>query len=163
MKKTKQHNLTLSIKEYQCIENLKKNYENSRAVSIEALKIVQKKLGWVSSQAISEIARLLNISSSDVEEVATFYNQIFLSPVGKNIIRYCDSVVCYITGYEEIKNYLEQLLKIKSGETTYDKKFTLLPTCCLGNCDKAPSMMINEDIYSRVLLKNIKPILEKYK
>lgn len=145
------------------IENQKKYYENFRSISIEALKIVQKKRGWICDQAIYAIAEILKINPSDVEGVATFYSQIFRQPVGRNIIRYCDSVVCFLTGYQEIKITLENLLQVKNGETTKDNKFTLLPVCCLGNCDKGPTMMINEDTYSCLTPESIPYILELYK
>lgn len=145
------------------IENQKKYYENFRSISIEALKIVQKKRGWICDQAIYAIAEILKINPSDVEGVATFYSQIFRQPVGRNIIRYCDSVVCFLTGYQEIKITLENLLQVKNGETTKDNKFTLLPVCCLGNCDKGPTMMINEDTYSCLTPASIPYILELYK
>ncbi|WAI03411.1 NADH-quinone oxidoreductase subunit NuoE [Buchnera aphidicola] len=153
----------LTNEEISEIENQKKYYENYRAISIEALKIVQKKRGWVSDQAIYAIAKILKINPSEVEGVATFYSQIFRQPVGRNIIRYCDSVVCFITGYQNIKMTLENCLNIKKGETTKDNKFTLLPVCCLGNCDKSPTIMINEDTYSFVTKESIKNLLESYK
>lgn len=95
--------------------------------------------------------------------MATFYSQIFRQPVGRNIIRYCDSVVCFLTGYQKIKITLEKYLKIKIGETTEDKRFTLLPVCCLGNCDKGPTIMINEDTYSLLTPESIPCLLESYK
>ncbi|WP_254302033.1 NADH-quinone oxidoreductase subunit NuoE [Buchnera aphidicola] len=153
----------LTDEEINEIQNQKKYYENSRAIVIEALKIVQKKRGWISDQAIYAISKILKINPSDVEGVATFYSQIFRQPVGRNIIRYCDSVVCFLTGYEAIKSALEDYLKIKIGETTKDNRFTLLPVCCLGNCDKSPTIMINEDTYSFLTPESIPCLLESYK
>ncbi|QFQ32003.1 NADH-quinone oxidoreductase subunit NuoE [Buchnera aphidicola] len=153
----------LSTHEINEIENQKKYYENYKAVAIEALKIVQKQRGWVSDLAIIEIAKILNINSSDIESVATFYSQIYRQPVGRNIIRYCDSVVCYLTGYQKIKKALENHLSIKTGCTTVDKRFTLLPICCLGNCDKSPTIMINEDLYSKLTPESVLNLLESYK
>lgn len=141
----------------------KKKYEKSKAAVIEALKIVQKNHNWVPNEAIYEIAKILNISKIDVEEVATFYSQIFRQPVGRYIIRYCDSIVCYINNYKKILVNIEKHLCIKSGETTTDKKFTIIPVCCLGNCDKSPTIMINNDTYNNVSTKNIFSILEQYK
>lgn len=153
----------LSSEEYSAIKVECGNYANIRAVSIEALKIVQKNRGWVSDNAIILIAKILRIPASDVEGVATFYNQIFRKPVGKYIIRYCDSVVCYITGCEKLKITLENFLNIKIGETTPDRKFTLLPTCCVGMCDIAPIIMVNEDIYSNVVASHVMNLLSLYK
>lgn len=132
-------------------------------MSIEALKIVQKRRGWISDQAIHEISKILNLNASEVESVATFYSQIYRQPVGQNIIRYCDSVVCYIMGYKKIKKTLENYLSIQIGQTTKDGKFTLLPVCCLGNCDKSPAIMINEDLYSHLTPESTISLLESYK
>ncbi|QFQ32954.1 NADH-quinone oxidoreductase subunit NuoE [Buchnera aphidicola (Aphis fabae)] len=153
----------LSSFEINEIENQKKHYESYRAIAIEALKIVQKQRGWVSNQAIVEISKILNISASDVESIATFYSQIYRQPVGRNIIRYCDSVVCYLTGYQKIKKVLEKHLSIQTGHTTIDKRFTLLPICCLGNCDHSPTIMINEDLHSKLTPESVLNLLESYK
>ncbi|ANF17297.1 NADH dehydrogenase [Buchnera aphidicola (Schlechtendalia chinensis)] len=153
----------LSYEEIKEILEVKRSYENSRASSIEALKIVQKKRGWISRSSINAISKILRISESDLEEIATFYSQIFRKPVGRNIIRYCDSVVCYMHGCEDIKFFLEKRLNIFIGETTKDFRFTLLPTCCLGACDKAPVIMINDHTYFCLTLKLIVELLESYK
>ncbi|MGP1930839.1 MAG: NADH-quinone oxidoreductase subunit NuoE, partial [Arsenophonus sp. ET-DL12-MAG3] len=102
----------------------KKHYEDPRSASIEALKIVQKKRGWIEDGAIYAISDLLGISASDVEGVATFYSQIYRQPVGRHIIRYCDSIVCYITGYQDVEVEIIKLLNIEPGKTTEDGCFT---------------------------------------
>ncbi|MCR3756215.1 MAG: NADH:quinone oxidoreductase subunit E [Candidatus Westeberhardia cardiocondylae] len=155
--------LFLDEQDKKIIEKEKKNYENPRAASIEVLKFIQKKYNWIPDELMNPIAKTLNMSSSELEEITTFYSQIFRKPVGKNIIRYCDSIVCYITGYEIIKKKIEFLLKIKPGQTTKNKKFTLLPTCCLGNCDKSPVIMINDNTYTNITPKKISLLLKKYK
>lgn len=152
----------LSDETRQLIEAEKHHYEDSRAASIEALKIVQQQHGWVPDEAIKMIAEMLDIPASDVEGVATFYSQIYRSPVGRHVIRYCDSVVCFVNGYQKIQQALEDALKIKPGETTADKRFTLLPTCCLGKCDKGPCMMINNDTHAELTPEKVTQLLEQY-
>ncbi|MGL5495955.1 MAG: NADH-quinone oxidoreductase subunit NuoE, partial [Aeromonas sobria] len=98
---SKQDDFVLSQAERDAIEHEKHHYEDPRAASIEALKIVQQARGWVPDGAIHAIAAELGIPASDVEGVATFYSQIFRQPVGRHIIRVCDSMVCYINGHEE--------------------------------------------------------------
>nr|BET44576.1 MAG: NADH-quinone oxidoreductase subunit NuoE [Candidatus Aschnera chinzeii] len=144
------------------INTEKTHYLNSKAASIEALKIIQKHRGWIEDDAIYAIANLLNVTPNEIESIATFYSQIYRKPVGLNIIKYCDSMVCYINGYKSVELEIKNLLKITTGETTKDNKFTLLNTCCLGNCDKAPTIMINDDTYHHITPINIKNILEKY-
>ncbi|WWP00226.1 MAG: NADH-quinone oxidoreductase subunit NuoE [Candidatus Dasytiphilus stammeri] len=152
----------LTLREQSEIEEEKKHYENPRSVSVEALKIVQKYRGWVPDGAIEAIAKNLGISGNDIEGLATFYSSIFRYPVGRHIIRYCDSYVCYMNGYEKIKQILENHFKITVGQTTSDKRFTLLPTSCLGNCHKSPTLMIDDNTYGPVNDNSIIAILEQY-
>ncbi|UDG81659.1 NADH-quinone oxidoreductase subunit E [Candidatus Profftia lariciata] len=144
------------------IEHEKYKYEDPRAASIEALKIIQKEYGWVADKALHAIAEILNVSVADLESIATFYSQIFRESVGRHIIRYCNSVVCYINGYQNIQVALELKLNIKPGQTTLDNRFTLLPVCCLGNCDKGPTMMIDNNTYVHLTPQNVIQFLEYY-
>lgn len=158
----KEEQFELSAEERAEIEHEMHHYEDPRAASIEALKIVQKNRGWVPDGAITAISEILGIPASDVEGVATFYSQIYRQPVGRHIVKFCDSVVCYINGYPKIQAALENKLKIKPGQTTFDGRFTLLNTCCLGNCDKGPSMMIDNDTHEHVTPEDIDKLLEQY-
>lgn len=134
-----------------------------RAASIEALKIVQHQRGWVSDESLQAISAHLGISAEELDSVATFYNLIFRKPVGRNIILLCDSISCYVMGYEQIYAHLQQLLSIKFGETTPDNRFTLLPNPCLGSCDHAPVLMINQDTYRDLTDEKLEEILKEYK
>ena len=152
----------LSEAERSAIEHEIHHYEDPRAASIEALKIVQKARGWVEDGAIYAIARVLGIPASDVEGVATFYSQIFRVPVGRHIIRVCDSMTCYIGGHEGVLAELQQQLGVGPGETTADGRFTLLPVCCLGNCNNAPALMIDEDTFGNITPEGVAALLEAY-
>jgi len=137
----------LSAEELKEIEHELAHYEQPSAATIEALKIVQKHRGWVSDEAVKAIAEKLRTSAADVDSVATFYNLIFRKPVGRHVIFVCDSVSCYVMGYDGLRAKLERKLGIKYGQTTPDNRFTLLPICCLGTCDKAPAMLIDQDLH----------------
>lgn len=137
----------LSEAEQQAIRAEIAHYDSPRAASIDALKIVQSHRGWVPDEAIPAIAALLEISSVDVEGVATFYSQIFRQQVGRHVIRLCDSMSCFINGHETLLAQLQEILGIDAGQTTPDGRFTLLPVCCLGHCDKGPAFMIDDDIH----------------
>ncbi len=152
----------LTDSERAAIEHELHHYEDSRAASIGALKIVQEARGWVPDGAIAAIGALIGIPASDVEGVATFYSQIFRQPVGRHIIRVCDSMVCYIAGHESVVSSIQQQLGIGLGETTSDGRFTLLPVCCLGNCDKAPALMIDEHTFGDVQPAGVASLLENY-
>ncbi len=137
-------------------------YEQKRAVGIEALKVVQRHHGWVSDEALREVADFLEMTPDELDNVATFYNLIFRRPGGRHVILICDSVTCWIMGYERLLQALQDRLQIRLGETSPDKRFTLLPIVCLGTCDHAPAMMIDEDLHQDVDLSRLEDILERY-
>jgi NADH-quinone oxidoreductase subunit E len=134
-----------------------------RAACIEALKIVQEHRGWISDESLQAIATHMAMSTEELDSVATFYNLIFRKPVGRNIILLCDSISCYVMGYEKIYEHLKEQLHIKFGETTPDARFTLLPNACLGACDHAPALMINNDLYKDLTNNELDEILKNYK
>jgi NADH-quinone oxidoreductase subunit E len=144
------------------IEHEAHHYEDLRATSITALKIVQKRHGWVPDGAIPAIASVLGIAASDIEGVATFYNLIFRRPVGRHVIKICDSVACFLTGYDQVKDAFCKHLGVRLGQTTADGRFTLLPICCLGACDKGPVLMIDDDTHGDVTPETIVQLLERY-
>lgn len=152
----------LSETERSAIEHEMHHYEDPRAASIEALKIVQKERGWVPDGAADAIGAILGIPASDVEGVATFYSQIFRQPVGRHVIRVCDSMTCYVGGHESVVAEMQKQLGIGLGQTTTDNRFTLLPVCCLGNCDKAPAVMIDDDTYGNLDAQGVAKLLEAY-
>jgi len=134
-------------------------YPFPSAACIDALKIVQKYRGWISDEAVEDIAGELKMSVDEVESVSTFYSRIYRKPVGRNVILVCNSVSCMIMGYESVYNFISEKLKINFGETTSDGKFTLLPVTCLGDCDHAPALIINDDLYNKMTPDLIDQIL----
>ena len=152
----------LSETERAAIEHEMHHYEDPRAASIEALKIVQKQRGWVPDGAADAIGAILGIPASDVEGIATFYSQIFRQPVGRHIIRVCDSMTCFIGGHENVLGSIKSELGIVPGQTTADGRFTLLPVCCLGNCDKAPALMIDDETFGDVQPEGVAQLLESF-
>jgi NADH-quinone oxidoreductase subunit E len=123
-----------------------KHYENSSAVSIEALKIVQKHRGWVSDESLKAIAEFLAISPAQLESVATFYNLIYRRPVGRTVIHYCNSVTCWMLGAEQVKDRLCRHLNVEPGEVSANGEYTLLPIVCLGACDRAPVALVGSEL-----------------
>lgn len=153
---------TLSPEARAAIEHAKHHYPDARAASIDALKTVQKEHGWVPDGAIYAIADILGIPAADVEGVATFYSLIFRQPVGRHVILICDSMTCYVNGYEPVMTELKTRLGVEPGGTTADNRFTLLPVCCLGNCDKGSTIMIDDDTYGGLEPSMVAGLLEKY-
>jgi len=124
----------LTAEERKEIEAEMARYPTREAVCIDAMKIVQRHRGWVSDESIRDIGELLQMSCADLDGVATFYNLIFRKPVSPHVIMLCDSVSCWIMGYDRIREHLTGRLGIRFGETTADNRFTLLPIVCLGAC-----------------------------
>lgn len=138
------------------------NYPSRKAACIDAMKIVQRHRGWVSDEALQDIGELLGMSGADLDSVATFYNLIFRRPVGRHVIFLCDSVSCWIMGSERQAGHLTEKLGVRPGETTSDRRFTLLPIVCLGACDHAPVLMIDDDLHVDVDPQKLDAILERY-
>ncbi|HEV2495284.1 MAG TPA: NADH-quinone oxidoreductase subunit NuoE [Terriglobia bacterium] len=144
------------------IEAELEHYPTKQAVCIDAMLIVQKHRGWVSDESLKDLAEFLGMSVEDLDGVATFYNLIFRRPVGRHVIMVCDSVSCWIMGYERLRKHLTSRLGIQMGETTADGRFTLLPIVCLGTCDHAPAMMVDGDLHRDLDPEKVNVILEKY-
>ena len=133
-----------------------------KAAGLEAMKIVQERRRWVSDESLNDIALYMGMSVEELDSVATFYNMIFRRPVGRHIILLCDSISCWIMGYENIQEYFKKQLGIGLGETTVDGRFTLLPNVCLGTCDCAPALMIDNDLHRNLTIDQLEEILKKY-
>lgn len=153
----------LTAEEINEIEAEAAHYPKRAAVCIDALKIVQQHRGWVSDESVRDIAEHLGMSATDVDSVATFYNLIFRKPVGRHVVMVCDSVSCWIMGYDRVKKHLGERLGIDHGQTTPDDRFTMLPIVCLGCCDHAPAMMVDNDLHSDLNPQKIDSALEQYK
>ena len=132
------------------------------SAGLDALRVVQRRDGWVSDERLRAVAEALDLSPAELDSVATFFNLIFRRPVGRHLILICDSVSCHIMGYEAIAEHLHSRLGIGPGETTADGRFTLLPSACLGACDRAPAMMIGEDLHGELTPARIDEILAAY-
>ena len=152
----------LSDEEKQEIEAEIPHYAQKEAVCIDALKIVQRHRGWVSDEAITDLSQFLGMTPEDLDSVATFYNLIFRKPVGRHVILMCSSVSCWVMGYGRLSTFLQQELGIGMGDTTPDGRFTLLPNPCLGICDHAPALMIDEDTHVDLDEDKLRSILTRY-
>lgn len=134
-----------------------------QAVVPEALKIIQRHRRWVSDDAVRDLAAFLGLTAEEVDSVATFYALIYRKPVGRHVILLCDSVSCYVTGFDNIRDHLVERLGVPVGGTTGDGLFTLLPAACLGHCEKAPVMMIDEEVYGDLTAEKVDEILGQYR
>ncbi|MBI5594415.1 MAG: NADH-quinone oxidoreductase subunit NuoE [Deltaproteobacteria bacterium] len=134
--------------------------DHPREQAMDVVFTLQDRFGYLSDTLLEEAAALLGMTPLEVEEIATFYEFIYRSPVGKYVIHVCDGVVCWMQEYQSVLDYLRKKLNIDYGQTTADGRFTLLPTCCIGYCDRAPAMMINRRVYGKLTPERIDKILE---
>lgn len=139
------------------------HYPDTRAAIIEALKIVQSHRGWISDEALRDIAEHLHMTPAEIDSVATFFNLLFRRPVGRHIILMCNSVSCWIMGYEKLRYHMQAQLGADFGLTTTDGRYTLLPVPCLGACDHAPALMVDDDLHEDVTTESIGAILDRYR
>lgn len=144
------------------IEEELSHYPDKRAACVEALKVVQRHRGWVSDESLESVAALLGMTCDELDGVATFYNLIFRKPVGRHVILLCDSISCWICGCDAMRKSLQARLGISMGETTLDGRFTLLPIVCLGACDRAPTMMVDDDLHGDLTTEKVDRVLEQY-
>ena len=145
------------------IEKLKCQFPDTRSLTIPALHIAQEQYGWISEDVMKEVARVLDLPESHVIGTATFYTMFNKKPVGKYHIQVCTNVSCQLLGSEKISEYLCHKLKIKVGETTADKIFTVSEVECLGSCGTAPMMQVNDDYYENLTTEKIDKLLSELK
>jgi NADH-quinone oxidoreductase subunit E len=138
------------------------HYPDPRAASVEALTIVQQHRSWVSDESLKDVAEFLKMTPDELDGVATFYNLIFRKPVGRHVAFMCTSISCWIMRGDDLRERLESRLGIHMGETTPDGRVTLLPIVCLGACDHAPVMMIDQDLHLDMTPDTMEEILKRY-
>ncbi|MGI6173066.1 MAG: NAD(P)H-dependent oxidoreductase subunit E [Christensenellales bacterium] len=150
-------------------ENLQKldaiiaKYKGQQGAVMRSLQDAQSLFDHVPKDVQIRIAEGLGVTLSDVYGVATFYAQFALEPRGKYIIGCCMGTACYVRGSKLVLERLIQELGIPAGKTTPDGLFTLRDTRCLGACGLAPVIMINDDVYGRLVPNDIPSILDKYR
>ncbi|MBI2328564.1 MAG: NADH-quinone oxidoreductase subunit NuoE [Chloroflexi bacterium] len=130
---------------------------------LRLLEEAQSKSGYLSEEVITELAQSVAMSVSDVYGVATFYSFLSTKPLGRNVVRICRSLPCHLKDSGMIIKSIEDELGIKPGETTPDGKFSLELTNCIGACDEAPAVLINNDVHGNLTPKKIIAILKSYK
>ncbi|MFH1169482.1 MAG: NADH-quinone oxidoreductase subunit NuoE [Chloroflexota bacterium] len=130
---------------------------------IVRLKEAQREHGYVPEGVMAELAESMGIPLNDVYGVASFYSFLSTKPLGRNVIRVCRSMPCYLKHYEVIVGSISKELGIEPGETTADGRFSLQLTNCIGLCDMAPAMLINDDAYGDLTPQKIARILKSYK
>lgn len=146
-----------------CIPGIIARYAEKRGALLPLLWLAQEEQGHVSEEAMKEIARLLDLTPSQVYETVTFYTMYNRRPIGKYHIQVCRSLMCALVGTENLLAWIHAKLGIKTGQTTPDGLFTLSQVECLGSCGTGPMMQINDDYYERLTQDKTTRILDDLK
>lgn len=144
------------------VKELVKQHGKNRNSLMAVLQGVVREERFLSEDAMIAVARELDLAAADVYGTASFYTFLDTVPRGKNIIRVCKTITCHMKGKDDVLLALENILKIKAGETTHDKRFTLLTANCLGWCHKGPVMLVNDEIYPELTPQKAIEIIEEY-
>lgn len=145
------------------VKSLSEKHGRKRENLLPILQGVVEKERFISDEAMIEIAKELDLSTAEVYGTATFYSFLDIKPRGKFVIRVCKTIVCDMHGKRQIVEALENELKIKVGETTHNRKFSLLETNCLGWCHKGPAMLVNDDVYTDLTPEKARKIIAEYR
>jgi len=152
----------LTDDEKTAIDEARSHVPTNRAACITAMLSVQRHRGHIDDETLGDIAQHLDMSRAELDDVATFYNQIFRRPVGRHVVRLCRSVSCWLMGLDGLQRAVESATEASFGETSADERFTVLPIQCLGCCDRAPAFMVDDELYTRVEPAAVSALLEGY-
>jgi NADH-quinone oxidoreductase subunit E len=144
------------------IKDLAEKHGRNRESLLPILQGVVAQERFLSEYSMVEIAREIDLPASEVYGTATFYSFLEAKKMGKNVIRVCKTITCSMKGKTQVLFAIQDMLKIKIGETTPDNRFTLLETNCLGWCHKAPAMLINDDVFTDLTPEKVREVLSVY-
>ncbi len=145
------------------IEEIKNKYPDRKAALLPALYIAQREFGWLSNDALIGVSRALNLPEAMVRGTASFYSMFRYTPPGRNIIQICTNVSCMILGAERIVDFIRKRYEIDENGMSKDGRYSLVIMECIGACDMAPAMLVNEDLHGNLTEEKIVEILDKYK
>lgn len=136
--------------------------KNKKGCAMIILHKTQELIGYIPFEAQKIIAEKLNMPMAQIYGIVTFYSRFTLEPVGKYKIGVCLGTACYVKGSDKILSKVEEILKIKAGQTTSDGKFSIDATRCVGACGLAPVMTVNDEVYGKLTVDKVPEILAKY-
>ena len=135
--------------------------ETKQSSLIPLLIDIQNEFGHLSNESMEEAAKMLEISPSSVQNVATFYTMFFTEPVGKHVVWVCRTLSCALRGAEHVEHYVCDKLGIKTGETTPDGKITLMEAECLASCGTAPVMLVDDTLEENLTKESVDKVIEE--
>jgi NADH-quinone oxidoreductase subunit E len=144
------------------VKELSVKHGRQRESLMPILQDIVQTYNYLTDEAMVEVAKELDISAAEVYGTASFYTFLDTQVRGKYIIRVCKTITCSMKGKGDIIHVIEEMLRIKVGETTADRQFSLLETNCIGWCHKAPAILINEMPYTELTPEKVSEILKDY-
>lgn len=144
------------------VKELSDKHGRERKSLMPILQEIVQKHNYLTDEAMVEVARELDISAAEVYGTASFYTFLDTQAKGKYVIRVCKTITCSMKGKTDIIHTLEDILKIKIGETTPDRQFSLVETNCIGWCHKAPAMLVNDMPYTELTPEKVTEIIKTY-
>ena len=145
------------------IDEIKGRYPDSRSALLPSLYVAQREFGWLSHEAMSYVARTLNLPEAMVRGTASFYSMFKHKEAGRHLVQLCTNVSCMILGAERLVDFLRTKYGMEPDNTTQDRRFSLVIMECIGACGTAPAMLVNTDFYDSITEGKIEEILDKYK
>jgi NADH-quinone oxidoreductase subunit E len=153
--------LSLTPDQEKQIDEIVARYPTRRAACIPVLHVCQKQVGWVSPDVIDYVSRRLDLASSEVKGVVTFYTMYHQQPVAKHVVWVCRTLSCDLRGGKEIQEHLEHKLGCHSGETSRNGQWTLKKAECLAGCGYAPMVQIDEQFYENLTPASLDAIMDR--
>ena len=138
-------------------------HETLQSALIPVLREVQNSYGWLSPESMEEVAKILDLPPSGVQNVATFYTMFFTEPAGKHIVWVCRTLSCALKGAEHIEHHLCKKLNLNTGETTEDGSITLMEAECLASCGTAPAMLVDDTLHENLTKEKVDNIIDSLK
>jgi NADH:ubiquinone oxidoreductase subunit E len=145
------------------LSSILKKYKGEKWSLIPLLQEVQEEYGYVPHETIQPIAKALHLFPSEVQGVITFYDQFYLTPRGRNVVRVCRGTACHVRGGKTVLRLMKQHLSLDEGETSEDLKFTLETVACLGACALSPVTMINKNYFGKMNPKKVGTVIKQCK
>lgn len=145
------------------IDDIRAKYPDTKSALLPSLYIAQREFGWLSQEAMSCVARSLNLPEATVRGTASFYSMFKHKPAGRHLIQLCTNVSCMILGAERLLDFLETKYGVRPDDTTKNGRFSLVIMECIGACGAAPAMLVNADFYDNLTEQKVEEILGKYK
>ena len=163
MTPSKENNQYFNFTDSEKVENILSKYPDKRSATLPLLHLAQSQAGYITSSAINSIADLVDCHPAIVMDCVSFYTMLYTKAQGKYKVQVCQTLSCSLNGADALVDHMQNKCGIKAGETSPDKKYTLMKVECLGSCGTAPVVQINNDYHEGLSIKRFDELLDSLK